>query len=302
MRRPIGSAPARGRAPIAIGLAATTLLVVALASPARSTETTARARARGLFGEVFVVDHDDGTRSMSFGAIDADAQSIVDPRDPRAVPMPYLRTAALGLALVDDDARVLLVGLGGGGFLAVTDAWPQARVTAVEIDPVVVSLARAHFGLDARRTERVVVDDGRAFLQGGEERGRAPWDLVFLDAYAGDDVPSALSDDAFFALVRGRLAASGVVVVNIAVDARAARDLLATIAHAFDDDAAGVHCLVAAVPEDENLVVLASKRPLSPPGLVDAAARVDRAARLPFSLAPLADLAIACGDRLRGRR
>jgi len=239
---------------------------------------------------------------MSFGAIDAEPQSLIDPRDPRAIPMPYLRTAALGLALVDDDARVLLVGLGGGGFLAATDAWPKARVTAVEIDPVVVSLARAHFALDARRTERVVVDDGRAFLQRGAESGRAPWDLVLLDAYAGDDVPSALADDAFFALVAGRLAKTGVLVVNLAVEPQAARDLLVTISRAFDDDVAGVHCLVAAVPEDENLVVLASPRPLSPAALVDAAARVDRAARLPFALAPLADLAIACGDRLRGRR
>lgn len=274
------------------------LLLVALSPPARSQSETARATARGRFGEVFVVDHDDGTRSMSFGAIDAEPQSLIDPANRHAVPMAYLRTAALSLSLLDDDApRVLLVGLGGGGFLSVTDAWPKARVTAVEIDPVVVSLARAHFALDAHRTERVIVDDGRAFLEAGARAGRARWDLILLDAYAGDDVPPPLADGAFFALLARRLAPTGILVVNIAVDPGAARDLLVTIARTFDTG-----CVVAATPEDANLVVFASTRALSPSDVIDAAARGDEAKRLSFALAPLADLAIDCGDRLRGRR
>jgi spermidine synthase len=260
----------------------------------------------GLFGPIFVTD-EDGLRSLRFGRADADEQSVVDLRAPRAVPLAYVRTAALGLALVtarvDDEhgrapgARVLIVGLGGGAFLAATDAYPSLHVDAVEIDPVVTDIARRFFALETHHLARTVIDDGRAFLTAGERRGRAPYDLIFVDAYAGDDYPSHLADDAFFTLVRDRLSPAGVLVLNIALDRIAARALVARVATAFPEG-----CTVAAVDDDENLVVIASRAALAPDDLRDAAAREDARARHPFALVSQAEPAIACVERLRGRQ
>jgi hypothetical protein len=260
----------------------------------------------GLFGKVFVID-EDGLRSMRFGAAAADEQSLVDLHAPRAVPLAYLRTAALGLALLEgriddervraEDARVLLIGLGGGGFLSATDAYADMRVDAVEIDPVVVTLARQHFALDAHRIARVVVDDGRLHLLKGARANKATYDFMLVDAYAGDDYPAHLADDAFFALVRARLSPSGILVLNIALESIAARALLARVATVFPTG-----CTVTAVDDDENLVVIASSAPLAPDDLRAAAAREDGRARHPFSLAAAAEPSISCVDRLRGRQ
>ena len=89
---------------------------------------------------------------------------------------------------------------------------PDATVDAVEIDPVVVAAARAHFGLRDDARYRVHVADAADWV--ARDRGR--YDFVLLDAYAGEGIPAALASEAFFRAVARRLAPGGVVAINIA--------------------------------------------------------------------------------------
>lgn len=76
---------------------------------------------------------------------------------------------------------VLLLGLGGGSAARVVRALaPRARITAVEIDPRVVRLAREWFDLDELGVE-IVVDDARRFLA----RSRRRFDAVLEDVFVG---------------------------------------------------------------------------------------------------------------------
>jgi len=108
---------------------------------------------------------------------------------------------------------MLMVGLGGGTFTTLVHrAAPEITVDAVEIDPVVVEVARRYFGVREDDRYRVHIADAAAWItQPGET-----FDLVFLDGYAGDDVAPALATQAFFEAVRRRLAPGGVVAINIA--------------------------------------------------------------------------------------
>jgi spermidine synthase len=72
--------------------------------------------------------------------------------------------------------RVLAIGLGGGFTLRAAIHHPEPeRITAVEIDPQVVAAARRHFAafndraLDEPRV-RLVINDGRNFIDGARER------------------------------------------------------------------------------------------------------------------------------------
>jgi spermidine synthase len=72
--------------------------------------------------------------------------------------------------------RVLAIGLGGGFTLRAIVHHPEpVHITAVEIDPQVVAAAREHFAdyndhaLDERRV-RLVLNDGRNFIDGARER------------------------------------------------------------------------------------------------------------------------------------
>jgi SAM-dependent methyltransferase len=123
--------------------------------------------------------------------------------------------AAAALLRPDGPARsVLLLGLGGGtGARILRALLPRARLTAVEIDPGMIALARRHMHLDALDLE-VVVDEARAFLA----RSRRRFDVVLDDLYlAGQEDayrPGGVDAD-IVAGLRRALRPGGVVGLNL---------------------------------------------------------------------------------------
>ncbi len=83
-------------------------------------------------------------------------------------------------------------------------------IVSVEMDPVVVEVAEKFFDFSGSPSNRVVVMDGRRFLQRSDQK----FDLIFLDAYYGGYIPFHLLTQEFFNLVKSRLTENGVVVSN----------------------------------------------------------------------------------------
>jgi predicted membrane-bound spermidine synthase len=133
---------------------------------------------------------------------------------------------ALGPLLVE-GRRLLVLGMGGGGSIISTRAVaPDIETDAVEIDREVVEAARRFFGLapDPRRL-RVHVADARPWLS----RHRGMHELIHVDLYHGGPyVPFYLVTVEFFELVRARMAAEGVLLMNV-FDAGPGRELLLSI-------------------------------------------------------------------------
>jgi spermidine synthase len=103
--------------------------------------------------------------------------------------------------------RALLLGL-GCGVLAKRLHGMGMQVTVAEIEPQVLNVARRLFGLpDA---VRVVLEDGRAFLATDEGR----YDVVFLDAFAGESSPWYLLTREALQAVKRHLAPGGRLVIN----------------------------------------------------------------------------------------
>jgi spermidine synthase len=105
-------------------------------------------------------------------------------------------------------SRALIVGLGGGLLPQILASWKVESVV-VEIDPVVVEVARDYFGFDPGRS-RVVTADGRRFLDSTRER----YDYVILDAFAGEMVPAHMLTREMMSIIDERLAPGGVVILN----------------------------------------------------------------------------------------
>ena len=103
--------------------------------------------------------------------------------------------------------RALLLGL-GCGVLARTLHGFGLQVTVAEIEPQIVRVAREYFGLpDA---VRVITEDARTLLA----RDEHTYDLVILDAFAGETAPWYLQTREGLQAVRARLAPGGRLVVN----------------------------------------------------------------------------------------
>ena len=219
-----------------------------------------------------------GGRTLVLGDQDA---SYVDLDDPTHLAWPYVRRIGDVVDLMRPPGAALdVLHLGGGaGTLAryVAATRPRSRQEVVELDPVVVALAREHLGLRSHPRLRVRVGDAVA-LAG--KRPDASLDLVVCDAFDGrGEVPPALTAAPMAAELRRVLRPSGIHVLNV-VDRR---DLPLARAHAATLGERFAHVVIVAPRAmarnraGGNALVLASGVPLPVAGLeARAAASVDR--------------------------
>jgi spermidine synthase len=158
-----------------------------------------------------IVSEEAGVRTLRFERGGA-RQTVAKPDDPTFLALPYARVALLGLALVPEPRRILVLGLGGGTLPRFMHRYyPDTVIDAVDIDPEVVHVAREFFGFRDSRTLRAHVADGRRFI----EETREPYDVIFLDAFGTRSVPPHLTTHEFLQAVRRALKPEGVVIGNV---------------------------------------------------------------------------------------
>lgn len=177
---------------------------------ADATETLAVERSfHGLYRVTRTAREDGAVRDLVSGNTRHGRQ-----REGDTTPLSYYHPAGpLGDAWeVLEPTRIGAVGLGVGaaaGHLA-----PGERMRFFEIDPVVVELAQAHFTFlrDARGHVDVVTGDARVSLESDEG---AAYDLLLVDAFAGDAIPSHLLTIEAIRVYLRRLAPSGVLLFHV---------------------------------------------------------------------------------------
>jgi hypothetical protein len=193
------------RARLALGLVA----ILAASGADRAT----LYEARSFFG-VMRVDDDGKARRFMHGttlhglawndpARNASATAYYDPRSPIGQVM---------TALLTDRARVGVVGLGVG----MLSAWRTGaqRWTFFELDAVVADIARRWFPWLARCGGAcdVVLGDARRTVA---EDARGGFDVLVLDAFSSDAIPTHLLTREALAVWRAHLAPRGVLAVHI---------------------------------------------------------------------------------------
>jgi SAM-dependent methyltransferase len=152
--------------------------------------------------------------------------------------------------LLARGGKVLVLGMGGGTTVrAYRHFYPGARVTAVEIDPVIVQVALEHMGLERGPDLEVRVEDARPFLKRGNER----FDVIEADLFAGGPyAPFYCLTVEFFEAARARLAPAGLLAMNVYAprgDRTLAESVVATLM--------GVFPTVLEVPLAEEQVLIA---------------------------------------------
>lgn len=106
----------------------------------------------------------------------------------------------------------LVLGLGGGSAAKlVRKYWPEAKITGVDIDPVMVELGREYLGLDKVQV-KVQIQDAYRYTKYNIQNTK--FDLILVDLYIGDKVPKEFEKDDFIKLTSKLLSKEGVVVFN----------------------------------------------------------------------------------------
>ncbi len=133
-------------------------------------------------------------------------------RDPLISVLRYPDYIHLAWLFTTEIKRMLVVGLGAGS-IPKRFLWdyPALAVDSVELDPVVVDLAKQYFGVIEDRRHRIIVADGRQFVR----RTEATYDLIVMDAYFAEGIPFHLVTREFLRQVKAHLAPGGVVAANV---------------------------------------------------------------------------------------
>lgn len=170
-----------------------------------------------------------------------------------------MQSYAIAMDLVKNfftvEKKVLLIGL-GGGIIAKSFAMDGWQVDAVEIDPVVIKVAKQYFSLQDFEC-RVYQMDGRQFLLTHPEK----YDVIIMDAFGSSSIPFHLITREAFALVARNLNPRGIFAINIESvgwDSKLAKATAATLKSQFQN----ILVLPTFEPPNSlgNLVLLASNR------------------------------------------
>lgn len=186
-------------------------------------EATGRVvhRERTFFGVLRVRDSSNGpSRILMHGGIRHGVQLVSEDTDRRRIPLAYYAEAGplgsifRGLDQVDRRTRVGVAGLGIG--TVATYARPDDEYVFFEIDPAVARIAENAewftYLADCKGRTRVVIDDARHALE-AEPDGSL--DLLVIDAFTGDSVPTHLLTREAFALYARKLHADGVIALHV---------------------------------------------------------------------------------------
>lgn len=178
-------------------------------------------RSRSFFGVLRVCDDENGpSRNLRHGRIIHGVQLLSEDPARRAIPLSYyhqsgpLGSVFRGLEAFGGPRRVGVAGLGIGTIAAYGTKGQE--FSFFEIDPDVVRIARDPrwftFLADSAAATRIVIDDARAAIAREPD---AAYDLLVIDAFTGDAVPTHLLTREALAVYGAKLAPAGCVAFHI---------------------------------------------------------------------------------------
>lgn len=205
------------------------------------------------------ISEEAGVRYLHFGS--SWVQGAMRIARPWSLELEYTREMMMALLLreaSDWPRRVLQIGLGAASLTKfLYRHCPDAFIEVVELAPKVLPAAYQYFKLprDPARIE-IEIADGADYVQRSERH----YDLILVDGFDADARAGRLDSSPFYLDCKNRLAANGLLVVNLLSRRRDFRKSIQRIGEAFDgralafpSDNAGNAIALAAVGEPIEL-------------------------------------------------
>jgi spermidine synthase len=193
-----------------------------------------------------------GVRSLHLGT--SWVQGAMRLSRPDAIELEYVQMMMMWMLFVERPRRIVQLGLGSAALTKFCHArFPEARVTAAELNPNVIAICHEHFGLppnDARLDVREM--DALDFVMDPANHGTV--DVLQVDLYDEEARGPVLDTPEFYQACAACLGPDGVMTANVFGDFINYDKNLQAMEAAFD--------AVVWLPEvhDANIVVLAFKQ------------------------------------------
>jgi spermidine synthase len=182
-------------------------------------------------------------------------QSAMRIKEPHVLELEYTRAMMAFLLFNPEPSKIALIGLGGGSVAKfIHRSLSGSHLTALEINPGVVSAARSYFLLpddDARLN--VVTGDGGKFVYEQDES----LDILLVDGYDANRIVEDLASPDFYDACLRALKPGGVAVLNLWGSDKFFDVYFDRVAKAFAD-----HTLMLPAEKKGNIQLFAFKPPL----------------------------------------
>ena len=194
----------------------------------------------------------DGVRFLHFGT--EWVQGAMRLRKPDWIELEYAQQMMAWMLFIDRPAHIVQLGLGTGALTKFCyRQFPEARVSAVELNPAVIAICRSMFKLPDNDSRLQVLEiDAQDFVD--NPLHHASIDVLQIDLYDATAKGPVLESVEFYQSCAACLTADGMVTVNLFGDHPSYKRNLKAMQFVFDT----VICL----PEvhDGNVVALGFKR------------------------------------------
>lgn len=105
----------------------------------------------------------------------------------------------------------LILGVGGGTAIKyLRKYFVNTKITAVEIDPLMIDLAIKYFGLEVNSRIKVIISDASKWLSADDNN----YNLIIVDLFEGILNPSWIRQEKYLNILKKLLSPNGVVIFN----------------------------------------------------------------------------------------
>lgn len=239
-----------------------------------SARASPRARAASS-GVPITLSEQDGVRYLHFGT--EWVQGAMRIRKPDWPELEYAQQMMAWMLFIKEPREIAQLGLGTGALTKFCyRTWPDARVTAVELNEDVIAICESMFKLPPN-DERLNVMRGDALDFVRDEANHGRFDVLQSDLYDATARGPVLDSPEFYAACEACLTDQGIMTVNLFGDHPSYARNVKAMKSAFRQ----VICL----PEvhDGNVVAICFKtrRELDFPALKERAAEIQATTKLP---------------------
>jgi spermidine synthase len=123
---------------------------------------------------------------------------------------------------------VLLLGLGGGSVIQTLrdDFKYQKHITAVDIDPVIIDIAKTEFDIQDSKDLKIICQDALKYVNQNTKQ----FDLIIIDLFIDIQMPKQFLDFAFWEDIIKSKSSNGVILFNGSLEKEKSKDLKKVIA------------------------------------------------------------------------
>lgn len=111
---------------------------------------------------------------------------------------------------------ILLLGLGGGSVIETLrqDFNYQKQITAVDIDPIIIEIAKTEYQIENNSNTSIICEDAIQFL----EKNTTRFDLIIIDLFIDTKVPEPFLELSFWEQVIHSKSVNGIIVFNASLE------------------------------------------------------------------------------------